>query len=281
MRSALAHPLAQGRQFDVVKRSVQYALYSIASPDLRLFPWLGGMNLIGMAGDSGYFRNYLHEFADMGFVAHFLQKDDLFLDGGANIGTWSMLAAGHGGASVISVEPAVQTVAVLRANVALNGFAEGIRVVQAALADGEGTAAMGTRGLTNAVRALDQMSASDTVVRLTTLALILGDQIPALIKLDLEGYEIKALSGAGALLHAKKVLGWCIEANTRAEAIDLYTVMSRAGYVNCYYDPLTRTLQTERPEPCWQNNSIYVRDLAEARARLASGKSLEVFGREI
>jgi len=42
---------------------------------------------------------------DMGFLLHFLRKDDLFLDVGANIGSYTVLAGGAVGAKSISFEP--------------------------------------------------------------------------------------------------------------------------------------------------------------------------------
>jgi len=59
-----------------------------------------------------------------------LGPDDLFIDVGANIGIYTILAAERG-AEVIAVEPNAQALARLRANLALNGYRA--ELVQAAL----------------------------------------------------------------------------------------------------------------------------------------------------
>ena len=59
-----------------------------------------------------------------------LRPGDLFLDIGANVGTYSVLAASQG-ATVIAVEAAPDTAELLRENIALNDFAL-VDVVQAA-----------------------------------------------------------------------------------------------------------------------------------------------------
>lgn len=50
----------------------------------------------GMAGATGNWYCGLHETEEMGFVLHFLRPDDLFVDVGANIGSYTVLAAGGG-----------------------------------------------------------------------------------------------------------------------------------------------------------------------------------------
>ena len=53
-----------------------------------------------MIGATGNLFCGLHEIEDMGFVLHFLRSDDIFLDVGVNVGTYTVLAAGVAGSSV-------------------------------------------------------------------------------------------------------------------------------------------------------------------------------------
>ena len=62
-----------------------------------LFRWIGGQRLAfqrGMTGATGNFYVGLHEFADMMLPLHFLREGDLFLDIGANVGSYTVLASG-------------------------------------------------------------------------------------------------------------------------------------------------------------------------------------------
>src|SRR3569832_172353 len=64
----------------------------------------------------------LHEPAEMGFALHILRPDDLFVDVGSNIGSYTILAGGAVKASVISVEPIPSTFQHLQKNIRLNGL---------------------------------------------------------------------------------------------------------------------------------------------------------------
>jgi FkbM family methyltransferase len=283
LHNSLMHPLARGRRLNMLWRSAQFALWSKSSPELKLFPWLT-LQLIGTPGYSGYFRNQLHEYVDLCFAAHFLAADDFFVDAGANVGTWSLLAAVHAEANVLAIEPAPDTLRVLRANIAINGLERKIEVAPFALSDQIGSANMRGSGLTRSLLpALANANADDTLVETQTLAKLLAAriQMPALVKLDLEGHELPALNGAGSWLRERKIAAWSIEANTEAEAVALHKVMSDAGYLQRYYEPTTRALLIERPVNCKQTNLIFVRDVDEAVARLQAGKALSVFDRMI
>ena len=217
----------------------------------------------------------------MCFAAHFLQPDDLFVDGGANIGAWTVLAASHAGANVLAVEPAPDTLRVLRANIALNGLESKVTVAPVALSDRSGETGMGGTGLTRSMKSTDECRGDDLLVPMRTLCDLLEERAPALVKLDLEGNELPALRGAGTWLTQRKVLAWSLEANSEHEAIALNEFMSAAGYEMRYYQPSSRKLVRELPDPCWQFNLIFVRDVVEAEARLAVGRAIVSYGKRI
>jgi precorrin-6B methylase 2 len=75
-----------------------------------------------MTGATGNIYAGLHEFADMAFTLHFLRPDDLFLDIGANIGSYTLLASAVCKARTISFEPDPKTMTLLRRNIDLNGL---------------------------------------------------------------------------------------------------------------------------------------------------------------
>lgn len=63
----------------------------------------------GMTGATGNLYVGLHEFEDMSFVLHGLRPDDLFVDVGANVGSYTVLAGAAVGASCVSFEPIPET----------------------------------------------------------------------------------------------------------------------------------------------------------------------------
>ena len=58
-----------------------------------------------MTGATGNIYTGLHEFEDMMFLLHLLRPGDIFVDAGANIGSYTVLASAVVGAKSISFEP--------------------------------------------------------------------------------------------------------------------------------------------------------------------------------
>lgn len=115
-----------------------------------------------------------------------LRADDVFLDVGANVGFFSLIAA-RNGARVVAVEPHPRAAHVLKANATRNGVV--IQVHQLALGDREAEAFIedGKTHLTAHVAEQGQR-----------VKVIPGDQLeidPTLIKIDVEGFEVEVLDG--------------------------------------------------------------------------------------
>ena len=91
-----------------------------------------------MSGATGNLYCGLHEFYDMAFLLHFLRKEDLFVDVGANIGSYTILASAHIGASVISIEPVRKTFDHLATNVLLNNVYGKVELVNSAVGSKNG-----------------------------------------------------------------------------------------------------------------------------------------------
>jgi FkbM family methyltransferase len=138
-----------------------------------------------------------------------LSPGDLFVDGGANVGVYSVWAA-ESGADVIAVEPDPESAWRLLRNMALNEYQ--VELVCAALSDAPGPVQM-TFGLDVG----NHLSLGDhgTEVQGTTLDEVLGDRTAAGVKLDLEGAERLAVEGAADALsehrigHLQLEWNWC------------------------------------------------------------------------
>ena len=134
-----------------------------------------------------------------------LRPGDVFIDAGANIGFYSILASRIVGpeGKVISVEMMPQTAAILREHARINGCAN-LQLFENALSDRPGDVVHASAPVGKSGQARLGGAGTDTTVSVTTTTLetILRD-IPrvALMKLDVEGVEVTALKGAGSLLH--------------------------------------------------------------------------------
>ena len=129
---------------------------------------------------------------------HALRDGGLFVDVGANVGTYSIWAA-ELGAEVIALEPAADTFALLMENVELNGYQ--VTTVQAAAGARCGTARF--TASRDAGNSLDPNGPVQT--RLVTIdSLVNGRQVTGM-KVDVEGFEIDVLRGCARALAEHRI----------------------------------------------------------------------------
>jgi FkbM family methyltransferase len=128
-------------------------------------------------------------------VRRLLDPGVLFLDAGANLGWYTVLAA-LWGARVIAVEPFSANLRLLRSNIARNGVQALVTVVPAALGAALGVADL---ELSTDNQGDHRMSASPTGsverVQCSTIDELCNGEVPAVIKLDTQGSEVRILRG--------------------------------------------------------------------------------------
>jgi FkbM family methyltransferase len=130
-----------------------------------------------------------------------LRSGDLFIDVGANVGLYTILAA-ELGADVIAVEPDPSAIARLRKNLDLNGYRA--TVVQAALADESGTREF-TVGRDSTNRLVAAPQANSHPVEAKTLDALIGRKTARGVKIDVEGAEWQVLRGAERALREGRI----------------------------------------------------------------------------
>src|SRR5262245_10746432 len=117
----LKHPFNRGRPLAAVARYIRWQFESRVAAGPLAVAFVDDVKLIvsqGMTGATGNIYCGLHEFEDMGFALHLLRPGDLFVDVGANVGSYSLLAAATG-ADVIAFEPG-EAFPLLKRNVEAN-----------------------------------------------------------------------------------------------------------------------------------------------------------------
>jgi hypothetical protein len=130
LRFIVGHPLNRDGRTRALGRFLRWQFTTRLSPKPVAFPFVDDMRFLaerGMTGASGNFYCGLHESEDMAFVLHLLRPGDVFYDVGANVGSYTLLAA-TAGARVHAFEPSPPTAARLRRNVALNALEERVQV---------------------------------------------------------------------------------------------------------------------------------------------------------
>ncbi len=268
-----SHPIA-GRA--ALWRVLRWQVFSRATGRALVVPYVAPTRLTlrrGLSSATASFYVGLIDPAEMGFLLHLLRPGDTFVDVGANIGAYTVLAAGVCGAQTIAVEPAAATRPHLRENLALNGIQALVTVEEAALGDAPGRGRFWAgRGATSRL-AVD----GDAEVSVTTLDAL--GAAPLLLKVDVEGHELAVLRGGSTTLADQGLRAAIIETNGHGDDAAVHGLMLGAGFAPMDYDPATREL-TPRGERGFPN-TLYVRDQAFVAARLRDASAFAVLGRRL
>ena len=284
----LGHPLSQGRKLQTLRRYLAWQLGARLAPGPVACEFANGACLLvrpGMTGATGNVYVGLHEFEDMAFVLHFLRPDDLFIDVGANIGSYTVLATAGAKAQCIAFEPGAAAFAWLERNVQLNDIAARVELHRCAVGARAGSVALTRDGDTVNHVVIDP--AADTAptetVFMTTLDETLAGRVPILLKIDVEGFESEVLNGATQTLAVPALHGVLLELNGsgrrygHADA-DLRRRLEALGFEEYAYRPFERRLAPRREGRPDVANALFVRDRAFVEARLRDAPPIEVQG---
>ncbi len=170
---------------------------------------------------------------------------DLLLDCGANVGMYTIWAAVTRGARVYAFEPESQNYALLNRNIQINGAADRVKAYCMGLSDKSGLfdlhmADLRVGGSCHAVdepldaflRPLKPQFSQGCIAR--TLDELVSDgavPVPNHIKIDVDGFEHKVISGARATLADRAVRSLLIETNLNlAEHRGMVSELNAMGF---------------------------------------------------
>lgn len=287
LQSVASHPLKRGHKWRAMRE------FCVAQLAVRLIPgdvcvaFPNQTRLLvspRMKGSAHFISPGLCEFDDMSFVTHFLRADDLFADVGANVGAYTVLASGVSGARTVCFEPSPSTFQYLEQNVRINDLASKVRMFNAAVGRSPGRLRL-TQNLGTENHICQQTGRDGGVeVEVTTLDTVLAATPPALMKMDVEGFETEALGGAEALLSRPGLEAMIIERGGMAsrygyDETSLHQRIRAMGFIPCSYSALERRLFEISPEK--EGNIIYVRDFNRVRQRVQSSPTFRFAGKDI
>ncbi len=138
-------------------------------------------------------------------VEKYLKAGATFVDVGANVGLFTLLAARIVGSTgrVIAIEPAPATANALRATVNANGLSSIVRVEEIAVGAEPGLGTLSVESNCAHSTLLPSDTATGRVVAsIAPLDEILGGTVPDMVKIDVEGWEPKVIAGMEATLRA-------------------------------------------------------------------------------
>jgi FkbM family methyltransferase len=268
------HPLTASNPAAAWWRFVFWQVRSRLQTETTL-PWISGTKLAvrrGMTGATGNIYCGLHEFADMAFALHVLRPDDLFLDVGANVGSYTVLASGVCGARSIAFEPDPDAADALERNIAINSLGDLVTLHRNAVGiDGDVRFTIGL----DTVNHIDRTGERNTRV-VPSVSFNSLDCRPTLIKLDVEGGEDDVIcNGRSMLAKTEAIIIETVSGKTRA-------ALNEAGFTRAFYSPFKRLLSTAPPlSSSPTGNSLYIKNFDFVTSRVQSARAVSVLGYSI
>jgi len=249
-----------------------------------------GMSLPGYRDShsmsAAYYFNGLSDWWEMCFLYDYLRPGDRFLDIGANVGIYSILAADLVGAEghVDAFEPALIPSRRLQEAIQLNGLTGRVTIHRLAVTDKTGHVEFGFSAddCQSHVRRIGEETGTSQSVPAVRLDEYCGENHYAMAKLDIEGHEPLALLGATEMLRQGNPPVMQIEMAGYSKLFGVSTAefvqrLSDTGYDCTCYDPVKRELtNAAKPWEMGLDNVLAVhrtaRSMVEDRLKLKRDK---------
>jgi FkbM family methyltransferase len=296
LRVIATHPLTREQRLPALGRWLRWQISSRLAPGMIVVPFVNNTKMMlspGMCGATLHVYVGLGEFDEMGFLLHFLRTADLFVDIGANVGAYTVLASGVVQCRTIAFEPGPEAYERLQLNIHLNHLAGLVKCHAQALSNSSGVAAF-TRNLdtlNHIIPPSSENAVSDKGFAIPTITMdaALAGQHPTLMKIDVEGHESFVIDGGPLALADASLQALIVEINENCERYrvtqeSVFDRIAQYGFRPCEYNPLKREL-IERTRQEWlrtkRDNTIWIRDQKLASERLRTAVPFTVLGKEI
>ncbi len=261
------HPSNKNSRFSALLRIIKWQISSRLMPGLIALPFVNDTYLFakkGMTSASSAWYCGLYEYEEMSFLSHHLEPNNLFVDVGANIGAYSILAASNG-SKVISIEPIPSTFEILKKNILLNNFQDLVELLNIGV-DSKKKILKFTndKGAMNHVLKYEDKKKNSINVNSNSLDNILSGRIPKFIKIDVEGFELNVIEGGETTLKNESLKGIIIEliGGGKYYGYDeevLHEKILSYGFDTFNYDPESKKLISLNGKRNLTKNTIYLR----------------------
>ena len=265
----LNHPLTKQNR---PKALISFVRWQIAARLLGkkvIVPWVEDASFITAIGETGLTGNLytgFMEYEDMLFLLHALRTDETFVDVGANIGAFTILASKVVKAKSISFEPLPETVDRLKDQIQINRINDVVSVRNKGVGD-----KIGALFFTNNNDTINKVSLAGDVenttkVEVTTLDEELANNKKYFFKIDVEGFEYNVIEGGKNILSSQNTIAIIIELNGSGDEFghsnqDIHNKIISLNFTPVAYEPLSRLLHILDSYNKNGGNTIYVKDV--------------------
>lgn len=287
LRFILYHPLNKNRKLKALLKFIWWQIISKLPPYEYILNYGSKSKLLvrkGMTGATGNFYCGLHDYNEMFFLMHSLDKNFLLVDVGANIGSYSILASVETGCEVICFEPSKSTFDSLIKNIKLNEVQNKIIPYNYGLSSSEELIEFTTNlGAINHVKLANESNKTEKI-KFFRFDDIIKLQKPTVVKIDVEGFETNVLDGMTLSLNNKYLIAIIIELNFLGkkygfEDSDIDDKLKSSGFNSYTYIPHDREF---KPISFLDNdNIIYIKDLPMLKKRVKMSKRFTVNSKKI
>lgn len=289
-----SHELNKNKEIESIVRYIKWNVATRLVRGKHIVPYVNDTRLLigkGLHAANANYYTGLKEYADMSFVIHLLRQEDVFVDVGANVGIYSILAAAVAGAELYAFEPNPTTFQHLIDNLALNQAIDRSHLFNKCVGAQEGHVSfenVSQLPSTSHVVTGTAANSDNSYIQIpqTTLDLSLKSN-PTCIKIDVEGYELEVIRGAASTLSNPSLNAVIMETNGLSDqhfGIDgsqLHNIMLDQGFSTHKYDPMNRELTSLNNKPNSKENTLYIRDLDFVTKRLKESPTFAVHGWDI
>jgi FkbM family methyltransferase len=234
----------------------------------------------GLTGASGNYYCGLHDFSEMAFLLHFLREGDQFVDVGANIGSYTILAGSECGCNTMAFEPIPSTFSELKKNTELNDLSKLVECHNVGLGSENSTIKF-TKSL-DTVNHVALENEKDVIeIDVKKLDDLTKEDKIRLIKIDVEGFESEVINGSNRILTSDLTKAIIIELNGSGERygykdIDIHNQLLDFNFKPFSYDPSSRSIKPLNDLS--EDNILYLKDLPFVNERIASARKFTIQG---
>ena len=282
------HPLTKNNLLSAYYRFFKWQIISRIKTKPFAYPFIEGAQFFaknGMTGATGNIYAGLHEFFDMGFLLHILREEDIFADVGSNIGSYTILASGVVGAKSVAFEPVPSTFYYLQKNIEINNLHQIAKAYNVGVGNEKGILKF-TKDADTTNHIVIENAENVATINVEIIILddfFLNNQVPTLMKVDVEGFEKNVFEGSKNVLANTQLKALIVELNGCCHRYgvnenDIHQLLLNNHFKTYQYNPLEREL-IETPTYNSEENTIYIRDLEWVKNRIKSSRKFKAMGK--